>query len=84
VIGEWLALPLVSLAGSRSVGDAAFDEVFHPIAERLVAHCNAVLRIGGPSPGADLMVRLAQERGLGVYYRLADIAGCEGYPEPDS
>jgi hypothetical protein len=84
VVGEWLALPLVSLAGSRRVGDAAFDEIFHPIAERLVAHCNAVLRIGGPSQGADLMVRLAKERGLDVYYRLADIAGCEACTEPDS
>jgi hypothetical protein len=84
VIGEWLALPLVSLAGSRRVGDAAFDEIFHPIAERLVAHCNAVLRVDGPSQGADLMVRLAKERGLDVYYRLADIAGCEACPEPDA
>ena len=39
VVGEWLALPLVALAGSTRVGDAAFDEIFHPIAERLVEHC---------------------------------------------
>src|SRR5262245_35220894 len=32
VLGEWLALPLVALAGSRKRGDRAFDEVFHPIA----------------------------------------------------
>ena len=36
VVGEWLALPLVALAGSRGVGDEAFTEVFHPIAERLL------------------------------------------------
>src|SRR5437763_9347148 len=39
VVGEWLALPLVALAGSQRVGDAAFDEIFHPIAERLLARC---------------------------------------------
>jgi hypothetical protein len=82
VLGEWFALPLVALAGSHRVGDAAFNEIFHPIAERLLAHCDAVLRVGGASQGADLMVRLAEERGLNVYRRLADIPGCEQSPEP--
>ena len=82
VVGEWLALPLVSLAGSRAVGDEAFDEIFHPIAERLLDRCDAVLRVGGPSQGADLMVRIAQERGLTVYHRLCQVAGCEACPEP--
>ena len=77
IVGEWLALPLVALAGSRRVGDAAFDEIFHPISERLLAHCDAVLRVGGPSQGADLMVHLAEKRGLIVYRRLGEIAGCE-------
>src|SRR5688572_5866086 len=53
IVGEWLALPLVDLAGSTLVGDAAFTEIFHPIAERLVARCDAVLRVGGASAGAD-------------------------------
>ena len=44
IVGEWLALPLVALAGSERVGDAAFDEIFHPIAERLLAKCDAVLK----------------------------------------
>jgi hypothetical protein len=83
VIGEWLALPLVSLAGSRRVGDEAFNEVFDPIAERLVARCDAVLRVGGRSQGADLMVRLAEQHGLKVYRRLSEIAGCERCPEPN-
>ena len=76
IIGEWLALPLVSLAGSRRVGDAAFDEIFHPIAERLLARCDAVLRIGGESQGADEMVRIARDRGLAVYHQLAEVPGC--------
>ena len=77
VLGEWFALPLVALAGSRQVGDGPFDEIFHPISERLLEHCDAVLRVGGPSQGADLMVRLAEERGLAVYHRLDEIPGCE-------
>jgi len=28
MLGEWLALPLVELAGSRKTGDEAFNEVF--------------------------------------------------------
>jgi hypothetical protein len=76
VVGEWFALPLVALAGSRRVGDAAFDSIFHPIAERLLARCDAVLRVGGPSAGADHMVHLARERGLAVFDSLGDVPGC--------
>jgi len=78
VVGEWLALPLVALAGSTRVGDAAFDEIFHPIAERLVEHCQGLLRVGGASQGADLMARIASDRGIHVYHALREIPGCEG------
>ena len=77
VIGEWFALPLVTLAGSRRVGDAAFQEIFHPVAERLLARCDGVLRVGGASVGADLMVRIARERGLAVYSSLREVPGCD-------
>lgn len=76
VLGEWFALPMLELAGSQHVGDAAFNEIFHPIAERLVARCDAVLRIGGPSEGADAMVRLAREHGRHIFYQLDDVPGC--------
>ena len=82
VVGEWLALPLVALAGSTRVGDEPFEEVFHPIAERLLEHCDAVLRVGGSSQGADLMVRVAEERGLRVFHRLSDVPGCATVAEP--
>jgi len=77
VLGEWLALPLVDLAGSKKIGDEAFNEVFHPIAVRLLEKCDAVLRVGGPSEGADEMVRVGQSLGLSVYTALADIPGVE-------
>ena len=83
VLGEWFALPLVALAGSRQVGDDVFNEIFHPISERLLEHCHAVLRVGGASQGADLMVRLAHERGLKVYRQLRDIPGCESAADPN-
>ena len=73
VLGEWFALPLLQLAGSTQAGDEAFHEVFHPIAERLLSKCDGVLRVGGQSQGADLMVKTANENGLQVYYSLEEI-----------
>lgn len=82
VLGEWLALPLVELAGSRVVGDEPFNEIFHPIAERILARCDAVLRVGGPSQGADEMVRLARAGGLQVFHQLREVPGCADLAEP--
>jgi hypothetical protein len=84
LVGEWLALPLVALAGSRQIGDAPFEEIFHPIAERLLARCDAVLRMGGASKGADLMVQTAREHGLAVYHSLREVPGCRDLSPPSS
>ena len=73
VIGEWLALPMARLAGSRRLGDAAHDAMFHPHAERLLARCDAVLRIGGASAGADAMVAAAERLGLQVFRALDEV-----------
>jgi hypothetical protein len=73
ILGEWLALPLVHLAGSAKVGDEAFNEIFHPIAVRLLEKCDAVLRVGGPSAGADEMVRVGRSLGLAIFSELSDI-----------
>ncbi len=73
VLGEWFALPLIEHAGSRAVGDAVFNEIFHPIARRLVAKCDGCLRIGGASAGADEMVALARQAGKAVYFDLAEL-----------
>jgi hypothetical protein len=62
VMGEWFALPLIEEAGSKEIGDEIFNEIFHPIAIRLIDHCDAVLRIGGPSTGADEMVKVGKQR----------------------
>lgn len=76
LVGEWLGLPLAALAGSKRIGDAAFEEVFHPVAERLLERCDAVLRIGGASQGADRLVAAARARGLPVFHALRDVPGC--------
>jgi hypothetical protein len=75
IIGEWVALPIWRTAGGEHVGDALYDEVLHPTAERLLQHCDAVLRLEGESRGADNDVRIATGRGLPVYYRLEDVPG---------
>lgn len=73
MIGEWVALPVWHTAGGKTVGDALYDEIFHPTAGRLIERCDAVLRLQGASTGADNDVRLAQERGIPVYYSLDDV-----------
>jgi hypothetical protein len=73
VMGEWFALPLIEHAGSAGVGDAIFNEIFHPISRRLLAKCDACLRIGGASTGADEMVALAKQHGKAIYFSVEEI-----------
>ena len=73
VMGEWYALPLIEEAGSKEIGDDAFNEIFHPVAIRLIDHCDAVLRIGGPSAGADEMVNKGKARGKRIFFKEEEI-----------
>ncbi len=73
VLGEWFALPLLEAAGSKRMGDAVFQEYFHPVAIRLIDHCDAVLRIGGPSAGADEMVATGKARSRQIYLSIDEI-----------
>jgi hypothetical protein len=73
MIGEWVALPVWAGAGGGRVGDALYDRIFHPVAQGLLARCDAVLRLPGASAGADQDVRIARERGLPVYERIEDV-----------
>jgi hypothetical protein len=67
MIGEWVALPLMGIAGSERVGDEVYEEIAYPVAGRLIERCDAVLRVPGASKGADEDVRMAKERGLPVF-----------------
>ena len=75
MIGEWVALPVLSSAGASGLQDPLAAEVMYPTAQRLLQHCDAVLRLPGASTGADADVAIATELGLPVYFRLADVPG---------
>lgn len=79
VIGEWFALPLMRVAGSRKPGDEAYSEIAYPIAKRLLTKCDAVLRLPGESKGADEDVRIAKELGLKVYHAIAEVPPMPAY-----
>ncbi|MEI9911567.1 MAG: DUF4406 domain-containing protein [Bacteroidota bacterium] len=73
VLGEWFALPLIEAAGSKQTGDEIFNRIFHPIAVRLIDHCDAVLRIGGASSGADEMVNTGIAKGKIIFMDRSSI-----------
>jgi hypothetical protein len=77
VTGEALALPLIEAAGSKETGDDVFNEIFHPVARRLIDRIDGVLRIGGPSRGADEMVALARAKGKRTYSTISEMAQVE-------
>ena len=74
VLGEWFALPLIEAAGSKEVGDQVFNDIFHPVAVKLIDHCDAVLRIGGASAGADEMIKTGKEKGKIIFFDKSEIA----------
>ena len=73
LIGEWVALPLIHLAGSVRPGDAPWEEIQYPVAHRLLEKCDAVLRLSGASKGADEDVRKAVQKGIPVYYSIEEV-----------
>ena len=76
LIGEWVALPVLRSAGADGIQDPLAEHVMYPTAERLLEHCDAVLRLPGASKGADQDVAIARRRGIPVYHRLNDVPGC--------
>ena len=70
VIGVNMALPMVEAAGGTT---AAYEELMAPVSLALAERCDACLRIGGPSQGADDEVRRFEAAGKAVYRALADV-----------
>jgi len=68
VIGVNLALPIIEAAGADT-----YDEVMMPLSLALAERCDAVLRVGGPSAGADQEVDLISSRGGAVYRSLSEV-----------
>jgi len=68
IVGVNLALPLVECAGP-----GGFEEIMTPLSLAASDRCEACLRIGGPSKGADDEVARFRARGLPVYFRIEDV-----------
>ena len=82
MIGEWVALPVLRSAGAAAGPlDPLAELVMYPTAQRLLAHCDAVLRLPGVSRGADQDVAIARGRALAVYYRVEDVPRWSADPQ---
>lgn len=68
VIGVDMALPVIAAAG-----EAAFDEVMMPLSLALAERCDACLRIGGESVGADAEAARFAAAGKPVFGAIAEI-----------
>ena len=82
MIGEWVALPVLSSAGASGIDDPLAEHVMYPTAQRLLQHCDAVLRLPGESTGADQDVAIALDRGLPVYHHIEQIPGYRDAADP--
>ena len=68
VIGVNMALPMIAAAGEGS-----YDDLMAPVSLALAERCDAVLRIGGASGGADKEVDQIAAKGGRVFRELAEI-----------
>src|SRR5215510_11129064 len=63
IIGVNLALPMIAAAGKET-----YEEVMMPISLAAAERCDAILRIGDESAGADQEVERVRQRG-GIVFR---------------
>jgi hypothetical protein len=68
IIGVNMALHVI-----EAVGPDTYDAVMMPLSLALAERCDAVLRIGGPSAGADQEVEIITARGGTLYHAVNDI-----------
>jgi hypothetical protein len=68
VIGVNMALPVIEAAGRDR-----YDAIMMPLSLALAERCDAVLRIGGPSNGADREVELIRKKGGRVFASAEEI-----------
>jgi hypothetical protein len=72
IIGVNMALPMIDSAGGS---DAAFHEIMTPVSLALADRCDACLRLGGPSKGADDEAERFRASGRTVYRSLTEVPG---------
>ena len=70
IVGVNVALPLIGAAGEPS-----FDEIMMPLSLALVDRCDACLRVGGSSTGADQEAQRFRATGRPVYGSVAEVPG---------
>ena len=73
VVGVNCALPVIDAAGIE-----LYDSIMMPISLALADRCDAILRVGGPCPGADDEVERVVRRGGGVYFSVAEVPDANG------
>ncbi|MEM8741957.1 MAG: DUF4406 domain-containing protein [Pseudomonadota bacterium] len=70
VIGVNMALPVIEVAGHDR-----YDDLMMPISLALADRCDAILRIGGASAGADAEMVRMEKAGKPVYRSIEQIPG---------
>lgn len=68
IVGANLVLPVIAAAG-----ESWYDEIMLPLSLSLADRCDAILRLGGESPGADREVERVRARGGAVYASVEEI-----------
>ena len=70
IIGVNMALPIIEAAGG---GEDAYDEIMMPLSLDLADRCDACLRVGGPSTGADDEMKRFKASGRPVYRNVDEV-----------
>ena len=68
VVGVNMALPIIAAAGEEH-----YDRIMMPLSLAAADRCDAIVRVGGPSAGADREVERVRARGGAVYARPEDV-----------
>jgi len=68
IVGVNLANPIIRVAGEER-----FDEIMMPVSLALTERCDAILRLGGSSRGADAEVARFAAAGKPVFHSLDDL-----------
>ena len=68
IIGVNLALPIIEAAGPDH-----YDAIMMPVSLALAERCDACLRVGGASTGADQEVARFRATGRPVYFALGEV-----------
>ncbi|MCI5056352.1 MAG: DUF4406 domain-containing protein [Flavobacteriales bacterium] len=67
IIGVNMALPIIENTLS------SYEKIMMPMSLEMAERCDAVLRIGGASAGADMEVEVFRTKNLPIYYSVDEI-----------